>query len=134
MSVNNPEDLNSQIRQRINTLRGSTPIQFPNTVWTIPSVMWGRLTVIMGEPFNAAFGDTTRRVRCVGICCIQLFAPLGTGDGAILGLADTFHDGLINQTFGGVRYQVPFIKNIGDDNEGWYQVNVDTPFVADYYA
>ena len=93
---------------------------------------WVRLTIIPGEGFQASLG-TPRVWRATGVAVVQVFAPLGAGDGLAYGLADDVASVFRGASVQGVVFRAPSLTRVGPD-EAWYQINVATPFQADSTA
>jgi hypothetical protein len=62
---------------------------------------------------------------------ISVFTLLAQGDATALALADAAAG--IFRNWGGtnIRCRQPRIVNIGPDGQGWYQINVEIPFIRD---
>ena len=63
----------------------------------------------------------------------EVFAPIGVGANQALAVADDVATALRGVTASSVRLKAPSINPIGRD-EGYYQVNVTTPFEFDQTA
>lgn len=111
------------------------PVAWPNVSFTVPSPAssWCRFNIsdtiddIAGSQIS--IGGRTNINRYTGTIIVQLFGPLDKGNGALLGHADTILG--IFGNWGGVNIQCRrgFIKDIGPDGNGFYQINVVVPFV-----
>lgn len=122
----------NELRGRFNTLWGSTtPIAWPNAAFTTPLVPWVRFTVRSGEANQLTFGASTNNFRHSGVIIIQVFTLLDTGEALALQHADQIASIFRNWCGQSVRCRTPSVKDIGNDGEGWYQVNVVVPFQWD---
>jgi hypothetical protein len=93
---------------------------------------WVRFTVLPGDGFQASLG-TPKVWRSTGVAVIQIFAPLGEGDGLANELADDVTAVFRGISLGGVILRAPSLTRIGPDG-AWYQVNVATPYQSDLAA
>ena len=128
------------IRARFSTewpqLRPSAPVAYDNTAFDPTRdaldaggrnlASWVRLTIIPGDGFQASLG-TPRVWRATGIVVVQVFSPLGEGDGSAYSLADDVAAIFRGVTVQGVVFRAPSLTHIGPDG-AWYQINVATPF------
>ena len=101
-----------------------------------PSARWARVSVLFGESRQASFGSTGgRQFRTTGVASVELYEPIGAGDGAQLALAD-----VVVSAFRGVTLASPSIvfasPNVtaGFRDGPWWKRNVVIPFESDDYA
>jgi hypothetical protein len=122
-------------------LRPTVPVAFDNSAFdpardaqdaSGDPAPWVRLTIVPGEGFQASLG-TPRIWRSTGIVMVQVFAPLGQGDGPANELADDAAAVFRGVSLGSVIFRAPSLTRIGSDG-AWYQVNVATPFQSDMAA
>ena len=123
------------VRQRFAANWLETAIAWPNTTFT-PSQTeeWVRLTILPAAALEAALGGA--RYRYIGQAIVQVFVPKNTGDGRALELADAACGIFRGVTADGIRYtgplgEVPGVRVIGDDGNGFFQVNCVIPFWRD---
>lgn len=126
-------DEHSQIRERLSSQIGDTPIDWPNASFSPPDPpsIWLRLSILDGESFQTTIGAETNVHRSVGIIIVQIFGPANEGDKDTLAMADTVAAIFRNWCGTTVRCRAATVKAIGPDGQGWYQVNVSVPFKRD---
>lgn len=125
---------NNELRTRFNTAWASrTPVAWPNVAFTPPSPqsIWCRFSLVEGDTIQTTFGASTNNFRTPGTLFVQLFDKPGIGDAAILQKADEAAAIFRNWCGTNVRCRAPHMKNIGATSDGWYQVNVNIPFIKD---
>jgi len=76
-------------------------------------------------------GSPVKTFRTVGLLVIQLFAPLDAGTIGVLSEADSVAALYRNWSGQTIVCRAPTVENIGNDNFGWYQVNIVVPFHTD---
>lgn len=92
---------------------------------------WVRFSVQNNLSNFISIGGPSVKVRKLGIIFVQVFVPQGQGTL----LADQIVDKVSNtleaeQLTSGFTLQETSVQNVGNNN-GWYQVNVSTPFYYD---
>ncbi len=92
-------------------------------------VPWVRLTLIPGDGFQASLG-TPKVWRSTGVVSVQIFVPVGQGDGTARELADDAAGVFRGQLVEGVTFRAPSLTRIGPEG-AWYQINVATPYQSD---
>jgi hypothetical protein len=98
---------------------------------------WIRPTLSLETSDNVTIGGANghSRVRYTGSYIIQVFSPLtkGTGDiyRAVDKLITTFNNQRLKENI--FTYACE-ITRVGDEGNGWYQVNVSIPFTSDQLA
>lgn len=123
------------VRERLNTNWTTTQIHWPNTDFTPGTSPWIRPTILPADA-RAADIATAPRYRHVGVLIIQVFVPLGAGDGLALEYADTIAALFRGQNVSGVRFygedgEAVRIRNVGPDGKGFFQMNVECPMFRD---
>ena len=123
------------------TLRPGTPVAYDNTPFD-PAldavdglgnpIPWVRLTVIPGDGFQASLG-TPRVWRSTGVVSVQVFVPVGEGDGAANELADDAASVFRGVLDAGLTFRAPALTRVGPEG-AWYQINVATPYQSDLAA
>lgn len=100
-----------------------------------PSERWCRVSVLFGETRQASFAATgQRQYRTTGLCSVEIYHPIGGGDGQQLTLADT-----IVAAFRGVGLSSPPIffqspsVTAGFMDGPWWKRNVQITFSSDDY-
>jgi hypothetical protein len=138
------DDANA-IRSRFATewppLRPTVPVAYDNAAFDPAAdardadgdpAPWVRLTIIPGDGFQASLG-TPRVWRSTGLVTVQVFVPLGQGDGLARELADDVAGLFRGVSLSGLIFRAPSLTRIGADG-AWYQINVATPYQADLCA
>lgn len=91
--------------------------------------IWSRLADIPGLSSASEVG-LSPKVRRTGIIVIQLFVPSYKGTLAITRAADTLVQHFEFYSQDGFDCFVASVATIGDDGNGWYQVNIQIPYRA----
>lgn len=93
--------------------------------------IWARLADVPGlaSAPEVGIGPCVRRT---GIIMVQLFVPSNKGTLAITKAADTLvqHFEYYSAPEGPLDFFAASPSNVGDDGNGWYQVNVSLPYRA----
>lgn len=124
------------IRARFNTefplVRASVPIAWDNVAYEpTPQTPWVRLTIVEGEGELAGLaGKGANLYRHRGVVIIQIFVPIGDGDGLARAIADDIATIFRGQLVAGVHFRAPSARRVGPD-EAWWQLNVRIPYRAD---
>ena len=130
--------VNTELRTRYNTWSNKPPTEFPNELYKPPNPpsLWARLIIAGGEEqrMDIGTGATNRTYRKPGVLIIQLFAPLNKGNNAVLVAADEVSDLFRNWCGATITCGASSVEDIGNDNNGFYQVNITIPFHTDYKA
>jgi hypothetical protein len=124
----------TELRTRYNTLNLGVPTEYPNESFTKPSpaTIWLRFSITDGDERQIDIGNDTKTFRTHGVLTFQLFAPLNQGAVSLLVKADAIADGFRNWCGTTVTCRESSVKSIGNDEFGWYQINVTIPFQTDY--
>lgn len=91
--------------------------------------IWARLADIPGLSSTPEVG-LSPCVRRTGIIIVQLFVPSYKGTLAITRAADTLVQHFEFFSEGGFDCFAASAATIGDDGNGWYQVNIQVPYRA----
>ncbi len=120
------------IRSEFNTNFTAYDVAWENVHFTPPQEdPWVRLTIREGEGFAAGFAGGTNRYRHPGNVIVQVFAPVGTGDGKAREIADSVAAIFRGKRLSGIRFfDAPYVQTVGPDGD-WFQVNVQLPFEYD---
>jgi len=124
----------AEIRGRLKTQWGAiTPIEWPNLTFAAPNpaAPWMRFTIKEGDAAQLSIGADKKDRRHPGIITLQFFDGLNKGDGPLTRLADQAVDIFQNWCGATVRCLTASVKTIGNDGQGWYQINVTIPFYWD---
>lgn len=128
------EGEHNEIRGRLKTVWGSTtPIAWPNDDFTPPNppTNWIRLTINDGESHQLGLGALPAVTRYYGNIIVQIFTLQDKGDAPALILADSVKAVFHNWCGVAVSCRQAKIKTVGNDGNGWYQINVNIPFIRD---
>lgn len=119
-------EINNTFSSRLNTNWIETPIAWDNVPYT-PSegAEWIRGTVIPFPSENTALGKATVNK---GLFVIQIFTPLNGGSGRAYELVDMLSAIFANQQFSDIICYAAETQRIGDDENGWYQLNLNINF------
>ena len=106
------------------------PTQWPNSDFNRPvDALWCRVAILNGDTFQKELGPSGGQ-RTPGVLAVQVFAPIGRGDGDQLEKADAIAALFKRATHSGVVYRTPRIAKVGRSGQNW-QVNVICPFYYD---
>ena len=89
--------------------------------------IWYRFSVLGGVNLIHSINDKP----CVlqqGTVIVQLFAPHGTGTGELKTQADSLAEHLGCYKADKLELLAPSVLDMGDDNHGYYQINVSIPY------
>ncbi len=108
------------------------PVAYDNVQFVPPnSGSYIQASVIFGQSQQVSLGGPgQKRFRHIGLLTINIFAPVNTGDGAMLGTAGSVEALFRAVTVSGVVFQVPNVLRVGQDGK-YYQIAVQCPFYAD---
>jgi hypothetical protein len=128
------DDAAKAIEARLAAAWTVTPIRYENAPFKETTAPYIALYVLDGEGHQVSLQAAPLR-RWVGIITIQIFVPQDTGTRVAKGYANTLGAIFDRAEFssgasGLIRSRIPSIREIGILN-GWYQVNVDVPFIRD---
>lgn len=99
-----------------------------------PDGRWARLTIQDGVTQQVAFSGATQVYRTVGVALLQVFEPLGVGDGALRGALGQVQDAFRGVVLAGppqMRFQSPYLVAPPLREQGWWSVTMAIPFLAD---
>lgn len=122
----------TELRTRYNA--GWTPVttEFPNEEFTRPTnAIWARFTIKQNPEEQLDIGSEVKTFRTAGFLIIQLFAPMNTGTIAVRASADTLAGVFRNWSGTTVTCREAAVRDIGNDPNGFYQINVTVPFKTD---
>ena len=91
--------------------------------------MWARLSVLTGDTDRVEAGVGGAR-RVPGIMKASLFAPIGTGDSALLALADEVYDSFAGLSESRVTFGAPNLTRAVRDGVSW-RLDIRVPFTFD---
>ena len=89
---------------------------------------WVRVKVNWGDTRGASIPAS--RWRTAGVFQVQIFVPKGTGITAAMALGDAVSAAMQGITVSEIRLRATSLRPVGVD-DGWYQLNANTPFVFD---
>lgn len=111
------------------------PVRYENAPFKEIQTAYCALFVRRGEGHQITLGPAPQLNRWAGLIIVQIFVPEDTGTQVVAGYADSIADVFRRQEFsvtgsGLIRCRVPSIQEVGTRN-GWYQMNVTTPYIRD---
>lgn len=114
---------------------GMTPVAVENYPFNPPNdVPWVKLNILNDVATRTSLGSSPR-YRFGGLVSAQIFTPQGSGTKIGRGLADIidliFRDKQLPMENGSILCRTPSVKTIGVTDDGWYQINVNVPFLRD---
>ena len=89
--------------------------------------VWSRVTIKGGINSIASLSDKPC-IKEVGTVIVQLFERIGSGTGEIKKQADSLANHLGCYTVDKLELLAPSIIDVGDDGNGFYQINVSIPY------
>lgn len=90
---------------------------------------WVRLTIVNGDSRSAGIaGENDILVEHFGRIVVQVFVRDGGGTAAARAIADAAAAVFQHARFDGIRSYAAAIRNVGNDGNSYYQINVSTPF------
>lgn len=94
---------------------------------------WYRLTIETMAPQLAETGGTARRYRTEGLIRVELHAPVGKGDGALLAIADAITTAFRNVSLASpdMHFRAPRLVGAPTRVDAWFRRVVEIPFWAD---
>lgn len=120
----------AQVFQQFKTAWTHTPIVFENEFYDPTNVEeWIRYTDHTSSARRASLGNNAL-FRYRGIVAIQTFTKPSIGKGRALELSDYVTNIFRDQKIGATQFYVPYPNVIGT-RDGWYQVNVLSPYYRD---
>jgi hypothetical protein len=113
-----------ELRKRYSTAWTPPSTEYPNEKFVTPTnAIWARFTIIDGEERQIDIGARQKTFRTPGQLVIQMFAPIDQGITDVLEKADSLADLFRNWRGLVVKCKEVSVEKIGNDGEGWYQVN-----------
>ena len=99
-----------------------------NRKFVVPETgVWSRVTIKGGINSIASLSDKPC-IKEVGTVIVQLFGCIGNGTGEIKKQADSLANHLGCYTVDKLELLAPSIIDVGDDGNGFYQINVSIPY------
>lgn len=111
----------------------SVPTEYPNETFTKPNpaTIWARFNTLDGEERIMDIGSPVKYYRTSSQLIIQLFAPLNQGAITVLQTADNIASIFRNWKGTILTCREATVRKIGNDGNGWYQVNVIVSYKVD---
>lgn len=112
----------------------ATEIAWPDVEFTVPNAeTWVRFNCAENDGSQVSMGSPgNNRFRHFGIVTIQVFAPRNqAGADAREKAAAALAVFMGQQTTNGVTFQGCYARQVGNDENGYYQINVFAPFYYD---
>lgn len=114
---------------------GLTKIAYDDVAFTPPNETWVRLTVKHADGYQATAGDPgNNRHRRTGTIFVQVFQPQNKAAQDALIKADIAASLFIGKDLLGIHFSDTSIREIGNDGQGFYQINVTSQFRYDQIA
>lgn len=116
-----------------------TPILWPGINSTVPTDSSGKpanhvmFFITNGGSRQISTGADTNIFRHVGLVSCKIFCVTGRGEVEAKEYADKFCNIFRGYSASGLRFQAPYSVVIGDDGNGFYQINAFAPFERDSY-
>ena len=129
----------TRFNTQMNSTRPNVPIAWPNIDFD-PTVNfnaashqgWARITILAGDQNQASINGSSTLWRQTGVITVQVFTPTEKGAEMGLSIADDVAAIFRGLTVSGVVMKAGSVVPIGrEDEEPFYQVNVDVPFRYD---
>lgn len=113
----------------------TTTVKYENVSFNKPNTAWVALTVLSTEAKRITLGDNTQLHRFPGMIVVNIFTPEDKGTQEAREIADTISDIFRDAQFsagssGLITCRTPSLDSVGT-RDGWYQLNVITPFHRD---
>lgn len=121
----------TELRTRYQSAWTEPTTEYDNEKFTKPNDIWARFVVNFGDENQLDIGDSLHSFRTEGVLTIQFFAPPESGSITVLAKADTCAGYFRNWCGATVTCRGASVRRIGNDELGWYQVNVVVPFKVD---
>ena len=114
----------------------AVPVAYDDKKFTKPTKKpWVRFTIQHADGFQASIGaPSSNFFRRRGIITAQIFCPEDDGSVEARKLADFVVEAYIGKDIPGFLYYDVTIVEVGNDNAGWYQINVKVNFEYDNIA
>ena len=90
---------------------------------------WGRIVLREGVANSVSIGETILR-RFTGVAIFSIFICQESGTKKARKIAGTLGNKFIGLRKDGLRVYTPYLNTVGK-SEGWFQVNLNTPFEFD---
>lgn len=91
---------------------------------------WVRLNIMWGAANQVSMGSTPLH-RTTGTVIVQIFIPIGRGEGTAYLIADEVADFFRRKRTSGMLFRSPYPRRVGPDEGKWWQLNVVVPFQYD---
>ena len=111
------------------------PIRYENVPFKETQTAYCALFIRRGEGHLITLGPAPQLQRWAGIIAVQVFVPEDTGTETPSSYADNIASVFNRQEFsagasGLIRCRTPRVETVGTRN-GWFQINVTTPYIRD---
>jgi len=132
MSTNAEAQLAIETRLNANWTDQGVELRFENEARKIPVGEHLRLSIRNLRPFEVGYSAGIVRYRRPGIIWVQCFVEAKTGTQRARVIADAVADIFEGQQFGEITCREAEQEELGDDGEGFWQVNCKIYFDHDY--
>ena len=126
------------IEARLAANFSAIPIRYENAPFQESDEAYCAVFVRRGQGHQITLGPAPQLNRWAGLIIVQVFVPEDTGTQAAAGYCDSIADVFRRQEFsagssGLIRCRVPNVETIGT-KAGWFQMNVEVPYIRDKSA
>ena len=126
------------IEARLTDNFSAIPIKYENAPFKETAAAYCAIFVRRGEGHQITLGPAPQLNRWAGLIIVQVFVPEDTGTQTAAGYCDSIADVFRRQEFsagasGLIRCRVPNVETIGT-RDGWFQMNVEVPYIRDKSA
>jgi hypothetical protein len=131
-------DERQAIEARLAANFSAIPIRYENAPFQEMATAYCAVFVRRGAGNQITLGPAPQLNRWAGLIIVQVFVPEDTGTQTIAGYCDSIADVFRRQEFsvgasGLIRCRVPNVTTVGT-RDGWFQMNVEVPYIRDKSA
>ena len=110
----------------------ATPVAYDNVAFTPPDDSeWVRLSIRNNLSSQITIGSSNQTYRRRGIAFLQIFTPRDGGPELSATLTDTAVNIFEGQKTGPVVFESVNVNEVGNTDDGWFQVNVSASYRFD---
>lgn len=123
--------LRSTVESRIQANWTATPVDYDNTVFTVPTTAWIKVVITDNSTRRAELGTGVKNRRALGVIFADVYAPVGKGSNAAKVIADSFATLFRDFKTANLTCDEPNVKTLGE-KDGWYRLVVGVPYRYDF--
>jgi len=116
------DDIREACEDHLATNWSDTTIAYDNVKFDIPTSAWIRCFLRPVSTENSSIGGLSK--RNYASFWIQIFTPLNSGTGLAYDYAEKLEVLFSNITLNGIVFYAAETIRVGDEGNGWYQLNV----------